>query len=215
MKIYFISGLGADRRVFEYLRLSQFQTKHIEWVVPEIDDSLESYSHKLIAQIDTAHEVVLVGVSFGGMICQEIAKVIRCKHVIIISSIKRIEELTWQLKFVRKTRIDKLFPSGLIKMLNLLTVKYYFNIQSKEEAKLVKAIVADTDRFFMKWAIDAIMKWENHNPYSGIIHIHGSKDRVFPPGKIKDYIQIKDGGHFMIVNKAKEIGDIIIRQIAN
>jgi len=33
-KIYFISGLGADERVFQFLNISGFETKNIKWEDP-------------------------------------------------------------------------------------------------------------------------------------------------------------------------------------
>ncbi|NJK98143.1 MAG: alpha/beta hydrolase [Bacteroidales bacterium] len=143
--IYYISGLGADHRVFEFLNIP-FPYKHIIWVKPDKNDTLASYSLRLLPQINTSEDVILAGVSFGGMICQEIAKLIPCSKVIIISSIKSPQEMHWQLKLVRNTRIDRLFHSSLLKFMNFLTGPYYFGTQSAEEIKLLKAIIKDTDK---------------------------------------------------------------------
>ena len=211
--IYFISGLGADERVFQFLTIPDQPFKYIQWVPTQKGESLKTYAHRLIDQIDTSQTVYLVGVSFGGMIAQEIAKRINCQKVVIISSVKSPSEFNWQLNFVRKTKIHRLVPSAFLRWSNALTADYYFSIKTKKDAQLLKMIVADTDQTFLTWAIEAIMTWENSNPLEDIFHIHGTKDRIFPVSPIKNAHLIDGGGHFMIVDRAEEISRLIIQAI--
>lgn len=212
--IYFISGLGADERVFQYLQLNGVNTKYIHWEIPQKRESLRDYSRRLIPQIDLSGEVILVGVSFGGMVAQEISKIIPVHKVIILSSIKNIHEFDWQLKLVRALSLYRLVPSRILKWSNLLTGNYYFGTKTKAESDLLKLIIRDTDRLFMKWAIREIMRW-NHDglPNHDLVHIHGDNDRIFPIKNIVNTIRIKGGGHFMIVNRADEISAIIEQAI--
>jgi len=73
--VYFISGLGADERVFQFLDLSEIEHRFIKWNVPQKNESLPSYCKRLTEQINVQQEVILIGISFGGMIAQEITKV--------------------------------------------------------------------------------------------------------------------------------------------
>ncbi len=66
--IYFISGLGADERVFAYLDLGDREYRHISWEIPTNHETLESYCWRLIAQIDLSQDICLIGVSFGGTV---------------------------------------------------------------------------------------------------------------------------------------------------
>ena len=45
-----------------------------------------------------------------------------------------------------------------------------------------------------------------------LIHIHGEKDEVFPSKHIKNSIEIKNGTHVMILNKAKTISKILEKE---
>lgn len=207
--IYYISGLGADERVFRYLDLGDVEFKHIRWETPEKDEALEDYCGRLITQIDLSGEVILIGVSFGGIVAQEIARKIRPAKVIILSSVKSVNEFDWQLSFVRKLRLYQLVPSRLLKWSNKLTGDYYFGVQTKTESKLLGQIIGDTDRHFMKWAIREIMNWKGNSTSDQIIHIHGDKDRIFPVSRIHDFIRVENAGHFMIVNRASEIAAYI------
>ena len=210
-KLYLISGLGADERAFKFLNLPGVDFSFIKWVQPSAKEEIISYSKRLISQIDTNYEVILVGLSFGGIIAQEIAKLICCRAVIIISSVKSPEEFPWYYKGVKASRVYKLMPPSLLKRLNLLTASYYFGIDSGEELNLLKLIIKDTDELFLKWAIHETLNWQPFLPKQTVVHIHGSRDRIFPARNIRGAINIKGGGHFMIVNKASEISQLILR----
>lgn len=214
--IYYISGLGADERVFAFLNVKNVIEKHIHWISPEKKENLQDYCKRLIQQIDLSKPVILVGVSFGGIIAQEIAKQISVEKIIIISSVKNPSEFSFQLKMIRFFKFYKILqfvPNKHMVWSNLLTANYFFSIQNKSEASLLKKIIEDTDMTFSKWAIDKIMTWENTNPPSSIIHIHGTKDRIFPFKNIKNSLIIQGSGHFMIVNKADEITQLIENEL--
>ena len=70
-------------------------------------------------------------------------------------------------------------------------------------------ILNDTDPVFLKWAMGKIANWKNVIIHKNLIHIHGTADRLFPIRYVKCDIPVKDGGHFITVNKAKELNAII------
>ncbi|SDF62642.1 Thioesterase domain-containing protein [Pedobacter terrae] len=78
MNAYFISGLGADQRIFSRLKLSEkISIIHVEWINPNKNETLEVYAERLSRIIDTSKPFALVGVSFGGMIAVELAKLLK------------------------------------------------------------------------------------------------------------------------------------------
>src|SRR5687767_10440822 len=107
--IYCISGLGADERVFSKLKIAGFQTHHIKWMIPEKDERVESYAKRLTMQIQH-HNPVLIGHSFGGIMCIEIARLIQTEAVILISSIKSETELPLWMRIPGKLKLNRLFP---------------------------------------------------------------------------------------------------------
>lgn len=207
--VYFISGLGADERVFQFLDLSNIEHRFIKWNEPKKNESLSNYCTELIDQIDTTNDIILIGISFGGIIAQEISKIIACKKVIIISSVKSKSEFSWQLKLASRLQIHKIVPLWFITLSNRLTADYYFDTESKEESKLLQQIIKDTNPTFLVWAIHQIMNWDNDKHSENLIHIHGTSDKVFPIKNIQNVIEIPNGGHFMIVNKASQIERLI------
>ncbi len=168
-KIYFISGLGADERVFQFLDLPGYQGIPVVWEKPLPGESLSGYAARLLTQIDTQRRVILIGVSFGGIIAQEIAKLVSCEKIILISSVKAVTELPWTMQLVKFTRLYRLFPPPVLKWLNLLTAGYYFGTETQAEARLLRAIIQDTNNDFMQWAIARIMDWQPENSYAAML----------------------------------------------
>ena len=129
--IYLISGLGADASVFQRLDFGNHEIKFIEWLEPNQDESLQTYASRLAAQINTGLPI-LIGVSFGGMIAVEIAKIIDCQKVILISSAKNKREIPLLYRFFGLLDIHRLIPVRLLKHANMLTY-FFFGMKTKAE----------------------------------------------------------------------------------
>lgn len=200
-EVYLIPGLGADRRVFQYLNLSEHSISHISWIEPLPNESIEQYAGWLTEQIKSP-DPILIGVSFGGMIAVEIAKQIKANKIILISSARTQHEIPLHFKLLGRTGIQNILPASWWKRPNRL-LYYFFGIQTVQERALLSEILRDTDSRFLRWALHQIVHWKNElTPENGIL-IHGSADRLFPNSQAD--ITIPGGGHFMIVNRAAEI----------
>ncbi|EQA73667.1 alpha/beta fold hydrolase [Leptospira noguchii] len=212
--IYLISGLGADERIFQRLNFGNVNPRYISWIQPELDESLSKYSKRLLSQIDTKNEIILIGVSFGGIVALEISKHILVKQIIIISSIKSDSEKPILYRLFGTLRLINIVPSFLLKLYTPV-LNYYFGITSKEDQELLKSFLANTNGNFLKWALKSILKWDNQDYQTNLIHLHGTNDRLLPFQLIKAPILISGGGHFMILNKAKEISSELVKILAD
>jgi len=206
-KIYIFSGLGVDQRVFDMINFDGLNVEFIDWINPLEKETIMEYAARISLKI-VEKDVVLIGLSFGGIMAVEVAKIIPVRKVILIASAKTKFELPLFYRIAGKLQLHKLIPSAVFKWSNLLS-RRVFGIQAKEEKVLFKNILKDTDSRFLRWAINEIVHWKNLEFPANCIHIHGTKDRVLPARNCKvDYL-IENGGHFMTVNKAKEIEQII------
>jgi hypothetical protein len=84
-----------------------------------------------------------------------------------------------------------------------------FGIKTKDEKKLLREILKDTDPIILNWSIDAITNWSNEIIPPNFIHIHGNADNLLPIKFTETDIIIEGGHHFMIYSKAKEISLIL------
>lgn len=208
--IYFMPGLAASPKIFRYIKLPEmYQIHYLEWVIPNSEDeSLQEYA-KRMTQFITKPNPVLVGVSFGGIMVQEISKLIDVEKVIIISSIKNKYELPLHLKLIKKTKVYKLLPSKLIANINDLT-PYVIGKTAKFKAKLYKKYLSVRDETYLNWSVYQVLHWQQTEKLPNLVHIQGTKDSVFPIQNMTDYIPVKRGTHIMILNKSKKISKLIV-----
>ncbi|WBX74365.1 alpha/beta hydrolase [Tenacibaculum pacificus] len=211
--IYFVPGLAANTKIFDHLSLSEEDTElhFLEWLLPTtIDETIQSYAQRMCENIH--HEnPILVGVSFGGILVQEMSKIIDCKKVVIISSIKNNKELPKTLKLAFVTGVYKLFPTKIIANIESYE-RYFFNDYLKKRAQLYKVYLSVRDKDYLQWAIYNVLHWQQEEALPNIVHIHGNDDEVFPSKYIQNYIEIEKGTHIMILNKAKTISKILEKE---
>lgn len=206
-KIYFISGLGADSRSFGFLDLSFCNAQFIQWVPPSPGETLASYAEKLFAFIDD-EEAAIVGLSFGGMLATEIAKKHPRTKVVIIASSKTHLEIPFYLRMWRHFPVYR-FHSNHTKNYAGQFVLRILGTKGAEQRKVQQQILKDSNPLFTRWAIHAILNWNNTIIPENVIHVHGTADRLLPYRYVKaDYI-INDGEHVMIMDKAEEVSELL------
>ena len=100
-RVFLIAGLGADTRVYNNIDLNAHEVVCIDWIEPAKTETLITYTQKLINQYHISPNSIVIGNSLGGMIAVEIAKIIPLQKVILISSIKTINEAPWYFNLFR------------------------------------------------------------------------------------------------------------------
>lgn len=209
MKIYGISGLGADKRVFQFLKLD-CELIPIDWIMPLKNEPIENYALRLAKVIDTDEEFGILGVSFGGLIAVELSKKLNPTLTILISSAETNKELRLIYRLFGKTGIVNWIPKEFFNPPKFLA-HWIFGTRRK---KLLNAILDDTDLVFAKWAIQELLTWKNVEKIANpCLKISGTKDKLIPPNNAKNINLIKNGEHFMIADKAVEISQIINNEL--
>lgn len=201
--IYCMPGMAASAAIFEYIKLPQgvFQIHLLEWDVPNFGMSLFDYAKHMCSQIKHKRPILL-GVSLGGLLVQEMAQVIEVEKIIIISSIKTRYELPKKMVFARYTKAHKLLPTGLINNMELLA-KYAFGETVTKRVALYERYLSIRDKGYIDWCIDQLVNWQQQEAPKNLVHIHGDKDTVFPIVNINNCIPVKNGTHTMIIHRAK------------
>ncbi|MGF7027326.1 MULTISPECIES: alpha/beta hydrolase [Sphingobacterium] len=206
-KIYVISGLGVDQRVFSKIDFGSLDITYLDWITPSLNEPLSIYAKRISAKI-TAAQPILIGLSFGGMLAMEIAKIITVQRVILLASAKGRYELPVLYRLAGRLKLNVFVPNALLKTHSFLS-DYFFGIGCKEDSLLLKQILKDTDPIFMAWAIHQILQWKNNSVPDNLIHIHGSSDRIIPIKNVKPNFIIKGSGHFMTVTHAQEVEKLL------
>ena len=208
--IYFVPGLAASPEIFEFLQFPEekFELHFLEWLIPlSAHEPIEAYA-KRMADLVLEENPVLIGVSFGGIIVQEMGKHLQPKKIIIISSVKSRNEFSKTLRFIQKLKIYTLFPSKVIENIEIFSF-FAFGNTSKNRLKLYKKYFTVRDRKYLNWSIYNVLHWQQTKPSGNIIHIHGTSDAIFSFKYINGCIPVEKGTHIMIINRAKTISKII------
>ncbi len=207
MKIYCFSGLGADRREFQYLELAPHELVHIDWINHFKNETLEQYALRITPDIPLDEPFALMGLSFGGMIAVEVAKQRKPDKLIVISSIVTKDEMPVKYKLAGQLGLHKLVPLRFFKRPTRLT-NYIVGAKTAKAKTLLSNILRSTDYVFLKWAIGAMLKWQNEEK-PDCVRVHGTVDVILPIDNLEVHHRIEGGGHFMIVQKADELSEII------
>jgi pimeloyl-ACP methyl ester carboxylesterase len=204
IKVFLIPGLGADYRIYKNIDLQGNDGVNVSWVEPDKNDTLASYAQKLIDKYQITAGSIVIGNSLGGMLAVEIANKIELNKVILISSIKSVHEIPASFKWFRFISIYRILPAKLFTSLGIF-VKYAFGKMTKTDQQIFIDMLENTPPVFAKWAVGAILHWNNQVVPDHVYHIHGDKDKIFPSKRLRDATIIQGGTHIMIFNRAKEI----------
>jgi pimeloyl-ACP methyl ester carboxylesterase len=206
--IYFLPGLAANASIFKNIKLDtdRFEMYFLEWMIPFEEESISDYALRFCSKVNHSN-AVLVGVSFGGIIAQEMNLVHNFRKIVIISSVKTRQELPLHLQLAGKTKVYKLMPTSFFAQNIDLLSKYAFGKPIVKRLDLYKQYLSITDKRYLDWAIKQVVSWDQEQSDSNLVHIHGDKDLIFPIENINDSIVVKGGTHIMILNKYKWLNE--------
>jgi len=213
MKLYIVSGLGADFKVLERLEFpDQYEVVFIDWLIPEKNESFDSYVKRMADKVDDSEPFCLLGYSFGGIIVQEINKLKPAQKVVILGSIKSDKEKSKFIRTGQVTKIPRILPVSLFndKAANVYSVvRKLFDPKNPRILQYFKV----RDPYYLKWSVEKVSEWKfDENPE--VIQILGDRDIVFPLKYSKPNYVIKGGTHLFPATKYKEVSKILSEVLA-
>lgn len=198
-------GMAASPRIFEFIRLpDNFVIIKLSWMTPKDGETLTHYAERMCKRI-THPNPVLLGVSFGGILVQEMAKYISIRKIIIVSSVKTNTELSLSMRIAKKTHAHRLLPTQWIESLESLAL-FVFGPAVQPRVEAYQKYLSERDPKYLNWCVDNIVHWEQTSFASDLVHIHGSKDGIFPMKNIdqhKNFYSLEGASHAMILTHHK------------
>ena len=199
--VYCMPGMAASPKIFEFIDIKNpFKFHFLSWFSPNRKETLSQYAGRMCERVEFDNPILL-GVSFGGVLVQEMAKHIKVSQVVIISSIKTNLELPLSMRMAQKTNAHKLLPTQWINNIDALAL-FTFGKGIQKRLELYQKYLSERNSEYLDWAIDALVNWDHSELNESVIHIHGNKDSVFTVKNIcKPFIKIS-GGHAIIITQA-------------
>ena len=144
----------------------------------------------------------------------EFRELMPVEKTIIISSVKTRNEMPAFLNLVRLTNLNNLVPLWLTKKL-ATHGPVIMGIRSRDTQPLLLQMLRDADDDFISWGMQTALDWKRRSyDKKNLVHIHGTRDLIFPLHNISDcHYTIKGGTHGMIMSRTGEINEILKREI--
>ena len=92
-KLILLNGMTPGGRIFKKLLPLIDNYEVLEWIDPVTDSSIQEYAKRIKREIGDVGECDILGVSFGGVVAQEVAPLIGAENCFIVSSIVDPDEL--------------------------------------------------------------------------------------------------------------------------
>lgn len=212
MIIYAIPGLGTTEKLYVNTAVRNANIIVLEWPLPEKNDTMESYARKFLPQITTSEPFCLLGVSFGGMLCTELSRIISPQKIFLISTSKSRQELPWFIRFFKHVPVHKLVNEKLHRKM-AYQGRWIVGFGKAYIPEFLGMVNSMSGNYFQN-CINIIVNWNGKELPKNSVHIHGDHDRLLKLKFVKADHIISKGSHAMIVFQAEEINKIIEREIS-
>lgn len=207
MKIYSISGLGANEEVFQNIQLpSEIKIQNISWLLPYHNESISDYASRMAQDIEDTEDFILFGLSFGGIMVQEVAKIKKPKAVVLFNTIKSDKEKPWWIRINKHIRLYKLFPYFILNHTPAVAIFSYLTQKWNPKRPNLSSLYTLRDSRYTRWAFEQIVYWDNKINFDfPVHHLHGNLDMVFPIWNIENAVSISGGGHLAVYEKSEAV----------
>lgn len=204
MKIYLVSGLGADYKVLRKLKFpEELEVIVLDWLIPEKAEPFADYLNRMAQKIDANEPFYLLGYSFGGILVQEIHKIKHAEKVVILGSIKSHKEKSLLMKAGAYTKIAHILPKELFNDKTTTIYAYFRKLIDPKNPRVLEYFTV-RDPYYLKWSVEQVTDWKNDEG-EDIIQIMADKDIVFPIKNSKPDFVIKNATHLFPATKHKEV----------
>lgn len=180
---------------------------YLDWIRPEPRESLTQYALRMAEQIEDGEPFGIIGLSLGGMVAAEIVRHRPMGKLILVASIPHAGHLPGYYRWMQKIYLQRIVPISAIK--SGVFIRRFFTTESADDKAMLREMIRDADPYFIRWSLDAVLRWDNLEMPASYVHIHGTRDIVLPHRYTNPTHIVKGGTHLMIFDRAQDINQIL------
>ena len=214
-RLVLIPGLGADAALFEIQRAS-FPTLHVPpWIEPAPGETLVSYAARMAERVPGGDDVILGGVSFGGMLACEMACLVRPRVLLLVATCTTPAAIPRWNRWL--ARLVVALPPRLLRPPRFAWpwIAWAFGAREGRARAIVEHCVLAASPEFVQWGLSAILAWQPSGaPQMPIVHVHGARDRLIPAARVDATDVVPGAGHLLNVTHAAALDERIAGLLA-
>lgn len=211
MKLYAIPGLGTTEKLFVNLQVKNAELVILKWPDPVSGDTMKSYAKRFLPQINLNEPFCLLGVSFGGMLCVELSKLISPKKIFLISTCKQRSELPWYIRLFKFIPLHRWISENQHRKM-AYQGRWLIGF-GKAYIPEYLGMINSMQKNYFRNCINVIVNWNNNRVPQNAVHIHGNDDKLLLYRNVKADYTIDHGSHAMIIFQADQINHIIEEEL--
>jgi hypothetical protein len=195
--IYLMPGLGLNHHIFDQLSFRSGNVYYLNWLEPQVDESLSSYTKRLSQMINKGRNpLVLIGHSFGGVLVQELHR-----H-------------SFSPRTALSTQVAEIHPTAPAdsygcteRQRTALGGKHGYD--TPELKALFRQSAGQLSHYYFRWAVEQIVCWTTVPTPCTVLRIHGTADKTFPFQRIGGASAIEKGDHLAVYKHGPLISHLI------
>lgn len=213
-RLILLPGLGSTPAVFDHQRKAFGDRLETPAFIPhEQGESVAAYAQRWARQLSTPgnqgksnddRPLFIGGVSFGGMLAQEMAMHLspRPRAVLLISTTREPDKVTGIMQLAEL--LGRFVPTGSVNSM-LPLMKLFFalreGLDDDNKGRLMQA-AKEVDPAMTKWASSVAVSWPGFKPpsdYPPVHQIHSKKDWVIKaPSEGTPNVELVEGSHHLL-----------------
>ena len=204
--ICLLPGMTQQYPVYHRLLPLLPSARVVPFIEPQPDETLQAYARRMAPLF--SRDCFIGGVSFGGILAQEISRIVQPHGCIVIASIQHPSHLPPRLRMLRT--LGGRWMDRLLRATGRLAESVPASVRTSSTARLRK-LSGEAGRWH-RWATGAVLDWQPAASQDvPLTHIHGDKDTTFPVGRTTADIIISGGKHALPVSHPEETAAAIRR----
>lgn len=210
-----LPGMGTDERIFGPQRAAGLEFETPALPDPYPSDTIATYARRIRDQLRLDGPCVVGGVSFGGMIAYELARITQARRVVLVASCTSSRAIPWHFRPVEL--ICRIIPDFIISQRAVISGWLLTHLEglTPEQLQLIREMARDTGVTALRRIGRMILTWDAPaNCPCPVHHIHGARDSLIPLRKVNPEVVVPNSGHLINMTHPNEVNAFLARYLS-